>query len=157
MVLLLKEIVRLKQQGKSFEEVSEAIAAYSKHTRLFFAFRSLHNLAQNGRVNKLVAAAAGVLGISVLGTASEKGEIQSLGKARGDRRVIDGLLQEMKQAGWQGGRVSISETENPELAEKMKQAILTEHPHTEVEIHPVRGLCSYYCERGGLCIGCETV
>lgn len=110
MVLILEEIVRLKQQGKSFEEVEAAIAAYCRKTRLFFAFRSLHNLAQNGRVNKLVAAAAGVLNISVVGTASEKGEIESLGKARGERRVIESLMTELDKAGWKGGRVRISQT-----------------------------------------------
>jgi len=156
MRLLMEKIVQLKAQGLSFAETVEQVRAYSKQTRLFFAFRSLHNLAQNGRVSKLVAAAAGVLGISVYGTASEKGQIESMGKARGDKRVITSLLDAMTEAGFKGGRVCISHTENEELAQKLADAVLARVPGSDVVIYPVRGLCSYYCERGGICVACET-
>lgn len=156
MLLLAEKIRDLKAAGAGFEEVCEKVRAYSKTTRLFFAFKSLHNLAENGRVSKLVAAAAGVLGISVFGTASPQGQIESLGKARGDKKVIASLLSEMKKAGYCGGKVHISNSENADLAEKVKAAILTEYPNAEVDTYPVRGLCSFYCERGGIVVGLET-
>lgn len=156
MVLLLEKIRELKQLGATYEQVEREITAYSKKTRLFFAFRSLHNLAQNGRVNKLVAAAAGVLGISVYGTADDTGHIQSLGKARGENKVIAVLTDAMVKAGCKGGRFRISHTENEDLAQRLKQAILAMCPGADVIIHPVRGLCAYYCERGGICVACET-
>lgn len=156
MVLLAEKIISLKAEGASFREVTEKVSAYSKTTRLFFAFQSLHNLAENGRVSKLVAKAAGVLGISVCGTASSKGEIEPLGKARGDKKVISTMLQEMEKAGYRGGKVRISNSENEDLASKIRDAILTKHPNADITYYPVRGLCSFYCERGGIVIGLET-
>lgn len=156
MLLLAEKIRELKAAGKTFEEVEEAVHSYSKTTRLFFALKSLHNLAENGRVNKIVAAAAGVLGISVLGTASTVGQIESLSKARGDKKMIACLLGEMRKAGYQGGKVRISHSENEEFAAKIKAAIIADYPQAEVEYYPVRGLCSFYCERGGVVVGLET-
>lgn len=156
MVLLLEKIVELKESGKTFDEVEAEIKKYSASVRLFFAFRSLHNLAQNGRVNKLVAAAAGVLGISVYGTANEEGHIAQLGKTRGAKNVIASLIQQMNLAGCTGRRFRISHTENEKLAEDLQNAIKERYPDADIEIHAVRGLCAYYCERGGIVVACET-
>lgn len=156
MYLILEKIAELKNAGRTFEEVSSEIQYYCQKTRLLFAFKSLHNLAENGRVNKLVAKAAGVLKISVYGTASTEGEIQQLGKARGDKNVTAELLKEMLSAGYKGGKVRISHTENKKIALKMASVIRESYPSADILIYPVRGLCSYYCERGGMCIGLET-
>lgn len=156
MRLILEKIRDMKAAGCSFEEVADKMKTYPASVRLFFAFKSLHNLAENGRVSKLVAAAAGVLGISVYGTASDVGQIQSLGKARGDKRVIASLLEEMKKAGYKGGKVRITHVENKDIAEKMAEAIRNLYADAEILIYGVRGLCSYYMERGGMCVSCET-
>ena len=66
-VLLLEKIVELKKLGKSFEEVCEEIERYKDTLRLYFGLRSLHNLAQNGRVSKIVASAIGFMNIRILG------------------------------------------------------------------------------------------
>ena len=124
-------------------------------TRLFFALKSLHNLAQNGRVNKVIAAAAGALGISVLGTASVEGTLESSAKCRGDKKVIAGMLEEITKAGFQNGKVRISHVENLELAEKLRIALMERFPEAEILIYKARGLCSYYAERGGILVGVE--
>ena len=45
---------------------------------------------------------------------------------------------------------------NEELAGKLKQAVLGQFPGAEVIYYPVRGLCAYYVERGGIVAACET-
>ncbi|MDO5439801.1 MAG: DegV family protein [Erysipelotrichaceae bacterium] len=155
-VLLLLKLSELIRSGKDFETIDKEIREYQKHTRLFFAFISLHNLTQNGRVNKTVAAALSVLRISVTGTASEEGKISVTGKARGEKKVNAVLLTDMKKAGYAGGRVIITHVEHEEGAEHLKEAVLQEFPQAEVLIYPTRGLCSYYMERKGLVISCET-
>lgn len=55
----MEKLTELDREGKNFEEVVRLGCEYMKRTRLFFALKSLHNLAQNGRVSKVVAAAAG--------------------------------------------------------------------------------------------------
>ena len=88
MRLLMEKIVELKAQGKSFTEVCKEADAYLSTTRLFFSFQSLHNLAQNGRVNKVLASALGMLHISILGTATPEGVIEPIGKSRGENALI---------------------------------------------------------------------
>ena len=68
-LLILEKLEELTAQGLDFDQVVAAVEAYCKKTRLFFSLHSLHNLAQNGRVSKVTAAAVGVMNIRVLGTA----------------------------------------------------------------------------------------
>ncbi len=156
MRIMIEKIVELKKENYSFEEVCQYMKNYTDKHRLYFAFKSLHNLAENGRVSKLAASAANVLGISVWGTASEVGQIAPLGKVRGDKKVISSLLSQMEEDGYKGGKVRISQTENPELANKVMETIKEKYPNVDIMCYPVRGLCSYYCERGGIVIGCEV-
>ena len=153
--LLMEKLFSFERAGKTFEEIVRCGEKYLQTTRLFFALKSLHNLAQNGRVNKVIAAAAGTLGISVLGTASVEGTLESSAKCRGDKKVIAGMLEEITKAGFQNGKVRISHVENLELAEKLRIALMERFPEAEILIYKARGLCSYYAERGGILVGVE--
>ena len=155
-ILLLHRLAELVRQGSSFEEADRQIREYMHHTRLFFSFFSLHNLGQNGRVSKAAAAALCMLNIAVTGTASPEGTISVTGKARGNRKVISTLMKELEKAGFRGGKAVITHTENEELADMLKQAILKQYPFADIQIFPTRGLCSYYMERRGIVISCET-
>ena len=154
--LLIEKLVALKQSGSTFEEICAAGKEYLKHTRLFFAFKSLHNFAQNGRVNKAVAAAVGVLGISILGTASEEGNIAPRSKCRGEKKVISELLSMLEEAGYQGGKLRICHIENEPFATKVANAISEKFGTSDSLVYPAAGLCSYYGERGGIILGCES-
>lgn len=155
MRLLLERLVYWKKTGLSFEDISEKVEEYRSSTRLFFAFKSLHNFAQNGRVCKIVASAIGMLNISIMGTASEDGNIQPMSKCRGDSCVIEKLKAEMLKAGFMGGKIRICHIENEALAKSVGEAMKEIFPTTDLLIYPARGLCSYYGERGGIIIGCE--
>ena len=67
MLLLIEKLASLIREGKSFDEICAAGEEYLSSTHLLFILRSVHNLAQNGRVSKLVAGAIGILGIQILG------------------------------------------------------------------------------------------
>ncbi|MBQ9425956.1 MAG: DegV family protein [Erysipelotrichaceae bacterium] len=155
-VLALYELERLLKQGCSFEEADEKIRAYIRKSRLFFSFFSIHNLVQNGRVNKTVAAALSLLNISVIGTATQEGTIAVTNKARGEKKSLQILSDEMRKAGYEGGRAVITHTENEGAAQNLKDLVLSEYPDADIRIVPTRGLCSYYMERRGVVISCET-
>ena len=124
-VLLLEKIVELKKLGKSFEEVCEEIERYKDTLRLYFGLRSLHNLAQNGRVSKIVASAIGFMNIRILGTASKEGKIR------------------------------ICHVESAQLAQALEDQLRSEYGAIDIKTIPARGLCSFYAERGGFILGCE--
>ncbi|MBR3848619.1 MAG: DegV family protein [Oscillospiraceae bacterium] len=155
MKLIIEKAVELAVAGKSFEEVCEGALEYSKKTALFFLLKSMKNLANNGRVGRISATAAGLLGIRVLGKASDKGDLEPLDKCRGRSVIFKTIISRMKENGYCGGRVRIANCRNEEEACILRDAIIGEFPQAEIEIYPARGLCSFYAENGGLLIGFE--
>ena len=117
----------------------------------------MHNLAQNGRINKTVAAAIGLLGIRIVGTASEKGELEPLAKCRGDKKAVTEFIRQLKNLGFSGVKLRISHVENPELAKTLARQLKELWPQADILTYPARGLCSYYAERGGILLGAEFI
>lgn len=155
MRLLIEKLKEMIEEDLTFEEIVEKGQDYLKHTRLFFALKSLHNFAMNGRVNKAVASAIGVLNISIFATASEEGTIQQISKCRGEKKVVKSMIEHLENAGYHGGKVRISHADNLKLAHSVRDKILELYPHADIIVYPMGGLCTYYAEIGGLLVGCE--
>ncbi|WP_201330618.1 DegV family protein [Lactobacillus nasalidis] len=143
----------LKDDKLRFADLEARIAEYRTKTHLLFVLQSLRNLSLNGRVSPAVAKIAGVLKINLIGTASVDGDLEPLTKARGMKKALRELVKQMANMKYQGGRVVIDHCENEGDALKLKEMILAEYPDAEVSVRPMRGLCSFYAERGGLMVG----
>ena len=155
MRLLIEKLKEMIDEDLPFEEIVEKGQDYLNHTRLFFALKSLHNFAMNGRVSKAVASAIGVLNISIFATASEEGTIQQISKCRGEKKVVKSMIEHLENAGYHGGKVRISHADNLKLAHNVKDKILELYPNADIIVYPMGGLCTYYAEIGGLLVGCE--
>lgn len=155
MRLLIEKLKEMIDEDLPFEEIVEKGQDYLNHTRLFFALKSLHNFAMNGRVSKAVASAIGVLNISIFATASEEGTIQQISKCRGEKKVVKSMIEHLENAGYHGGKVRISHADNLKLAHSVRDKILELYPHADIIVYPMGGLCTYYAEKGGLLVGCE--
>lgn len=155
MRLLIEKLKEMIDEDLPFEEIIEKGQDYLNHTRLFFALKSLHNFAMNGRVSKAVASAIGVLNISIFATASEEGTIQQISKCRGEKKVVKSMIEHLENAGYHGGKVRISHADNLKLAHNVKDKILELYPNADIIVYPMGGLCTYYAEIGGLLVGCE--
>lgn len=157
MTLLTQKLHELLQADVPFEEVCRQMDAYSRdHTRLVFVLYSIENLVKNGRVSKIAGMAAGLLNLSIVAKATEKGEIGPIGKARGKKKGARLVLEEMEQQGYQGGKVILSHCQNPDGVEMIKETISEKYENVVFESMETRGLCSYYAERNGLMIGYEV-
>lgn len=155
MRLLIEKLKEMIEEDLPFEEIVEKGQDYLNHTRLFFALKSLHNFAMNGRVSKAIASAIGVLNISIFATASEEGTIQQISKCRGEKKVVKSMIEHLENAGYHGGKVRISHADNLKLAHNVRDKILELYPHADIIVYPMGGLCTYYAEIGGLLVGCE--
>lgn len=153
--LIAEKLRELIQAGKEFESIVSEITEYQKQTHLLFSLESLTNLARNGRVSPAVAAIAGVLGIRVVGKASDEGTLEQLHKCRGEHKALAAIYKEMKAHGYAGGKLRIAHCFNPNAAEALKLAVLAEYPAADIQIEPTTALCSFYAEVGGLMIGYE--
>lgn len=154
--LLIEKYRELIETGCTFEEIQERILEYLKQTHLLFSLESLSNFAKNGRVSPALAAAANLLGIRIVGRASDVGDLEPLHKCRGEKRAIGQLWECMQQSGYKGGKVRIRHSDNRNAAEILAGNIQNCFPGADIKIGVNRGLCSYYAERGGILVGFET-
>lgn len=155
MKLILEKLEEYILAGLDFDTIVERITEYGQSTGLLFLLESLRNLANNGRVSPLVANVAGILGIRVLGKASDVGDLEQLDKCRGSKNALDAVLRRLGSLGYTGGRLRISHCLNEGAAGQLASLVIAAYPGAEIEIYPCRGLCSFYAERGGLLIGFE--
>lgn len=157
MEILVDKAEELLTGGMEFEAVCEAVMEYKEKTGLMFSLESLTNLANNGRVSPVVAKIAGVLGIRVVGRASDKGQLDPMDKSRGEKKALAAIWQRMKELGYNGGKVKIDHCNNPGAAQQMKEIILEKYSSATIAIGITYGLCSFYAENGGLLVGFEKV
>ena len=153
-VLKLADLVR---EGRSFEEIVESITKYRESTGLLFMLKSLKNFANNGRVSPIVAKIVGFAGICIVGRASDVGTLEPSHKCRGEARSLDTIIADLEKMGLQRGKVSIGHCQNEGAALQLRAKILEKFAGAEVEIHALRGLCSFYAEQGGLLVGFEKM
>ena len=153
--LIVEEIARLASSGLPFEMVCAEVERYMQRTALLFQLNSLENLTKNGRVSKMAGMTAKLLGIHMIGIASDVGTVQPLHKCRGTEKTYRLVLQEMRERGFTGGRVILGHAFQEKGAEMMKNMILEEFPSARITVMPLSGLCCYYAEEGGLLVGFE--
>lgn len=155
MELILEKLQELMDAGHDFDTIDRLIREYMTHTHLSFSLASLVNFARNGRVSPLVAKMVGVLGIRLVGVASDVGTLEPLHKSRGEKKAMEALYDDMKERGFRGGKVRLAHCRNETYAKNLKALILSEFPQCDVTIIPCGALCSYYAEEGGLLVGYE--
>jgi fatty acid-binding protein DegV len=75
------------------DTIVEKIKEYQKHTHLAFSLECIRNLANNGRVNPAIAKIIGILGIRLVGKASNKGELEMTDKTRGSEKALGDVFK----------------------------------------------------------------
>ena len=96
-----------------------------------------------------------MLGIRVIGQASDAGDLEVLCKTRGEHGALERMVLEMKSHGLTNGRVHIDHCCNAAAAERLKHMVHAVFPEAKVEVGTCGALCSYYAEYGGLMVGYE--
>ena len=141
--------------GEAFEAIEEKVRAYMQKTHLMFSLQSLVNLARNGRVSHAVAKIASVLGICIVGKASDEGTLEPLHKCRGEKRALKTMYKTMKEMGFAGSKVRISHCLNEKGAQMVADMIRADFPDADIAMDCAKGLVCYYAEKGGMLISFE--
>lgn len=155
--LAVRKLEELVKANLTYEEICEKIQEYNKNTGLVFMLKSLKNFAANGRVSPLVAKLVGFAGICIVGRASDQGTLEPSHKCRGESKSLDTILSDLEKYGLKTGKVSIGHCQNEKAAEQLKAMIKEKFAKVTIEIHKLRGLCSFYAEKGGLLVGFEKI
>ena len=105
----------------------------------------------NGRMPPLAGTLLQTLGIRIVAEATAEGTIRVAKKARGEAHTARAIAQLMSDAkDCTGSHVIITHCQNPEGADRLRNAILDRLPVKAVEILPCRGLTSFYAMDKGL-------
>lgn len=157
LTLIVEKLEELIGDGKTYEEICAYMPEYQKKTGLLFMLESLNNFAANGRVSPAVAKIAGVLGIRIVGKASDVGTLEPTDKCRGEAKSLNAILRHLKESGLKTGKVLLAHCQNESAANTLKNMIETDLPGVTVKIGINLGLCSFYAEKGGLLVGFEKL
>ena len=155
LTLIIEKIEEYIGKGMPYDDICDNIKKYKEKTGLVFILKSLRNFANNGRVSPIMAKLIGITGIRVVGRASSKGTLEPKNKCRGDRRSLETLIDELEAEGFRSGRISIGHCQNESAAEQLKKMIMEKFMNIQVEMHKLKGLCSFYAEKGGVLVGFE--
>lgn len=155
--LMIEKIQELISSGNTYDEICDQISAYTQKTGLIFMLESLKNFAANGRVSPAVAKIVGLLGIRIVGKASDAGTLEPMDKCRGESKSLDKIIARLKEYGLKNGKVRIAHCRNQEAAVRLMEMIRSAFPGADVLIGECRGLCSYYAENGGILVAYEKM
>lgn len=154
--LIADKFKELADKGMGVDDTFDTLSDYAKnHLRIGFCLKSLNNLANNGRISPVVARFTQVIGIKIVGIFSEWGELQPTHKARGDRKAYDGMMENIINDGYKGGRVIIDHCDGMATALALRERIRESFPNANVIIGETTGICSFYAERGGIVFSYE--
>lgn len=159
MDLLIHKAVELIEENpnQSIEELAQKIQAYHENTHVAIMLESVKNLANNGRVSKLISAVIGMMGIRLIGTRTNEGTIELNHKVRGQARGIRAMVDDMVKNGYRGGRIYLNHILCESLAQEVSDEITKLFPDADIHINCGSALCSFYAETNGIIIGYETI
>ena len=155
--LIVRKLEQYIKENVPYEDICEKIIRYKEKTGLTFMLKSLKNFANNGRVSPAVAKIAGLVGICIVGKASDVGTLEPKCKCRGEARSLEAILSILESDGLNCGKVSIAHNQNESGALTLKRMIEDKISGAQVDVHELRGLCCFYAEPGGLLIGYEKM
>ena len=96
--VLVELAIRLREEGKSFEEISSQLEVMKKRIRLIALIDTLEYLIRGGRLSKGAGFVAEMLSIKPV-IAVQDGEVVVLGKARGSKNANNKLTELVRQSG----------------------------------------------------------
>ncbi len=104
--LLVLKACKLKEAGCSVFEIEEKVKEAIPHIKSALAFDSLDNLVKGGRLSKTVGAIGGLLDIKLILTIKD-GEMAVIDKARGRKKAIKAILNNIDKTGIKSEETSI--------------------------------------------------
>lgn len=90
--LLVIKACKLREQGKSAEEIYNEILTLRNHVRSVIVFSSLDNLIKGGRISKTAGIIGNALGIKLLIQVKD-GELDLADKVRGTKKAVKGTMK----------------------------------------------------------------
>lgn len=95
--LILYYAVKMKQEGKNMDEIISWILENRCHVCHVFTVDDLNHLHRGGRVSKATAVLGTLVNIKPMLHVDEEGRLTALGKVRGRKKSLSGLISMMEE------------------------------------------------------------
>ena len=152
-ILIVDELVRLINQGLSFDEIQTAITKYRDERDLYFILQRFDNLVNNGRMSRFAGLIASTLVIRPICVA-DNGEIKIAKKTIGIKNAIAKMVQMIseKTKDIENKPIIISHCYANEEVAMIKAELEKKCHFKEVRVVTTKGLCSYYALEKGVIV-----
>jgi DegV family protein with EDD domain len=151
--LLVKEAVRLREEGDTVDQITEKIRFNAEHMEHLFTVGDLDYLARGGRLSKASAFIGGLLSIKpVLDV--EDGKLVPIEKYRGRKKVFKRIIELMAERGDSLSEqvIAITHSDDLEAAEEMKALIIQNFHPKAVEIHLIGSVIAAHTGTGTIAV-----
>ncbi len=146
------KIQELEEEGLSFEEVVKKTDEYIASMNTFFVLETLETLRKTGRLSNIKAFVASTLNIKPVMGATEEGTIKQLSQARGMKRALSKMVEEMIRVtkNTEEKILAISHCNAPDKAAFVKDLIQKAAKFKNIIVVNTAGISSMYANDGGV-------
>jgi DegV family protein with EDD domain len=150
--LIALKLQELLPQLPSKEAIVRAVNRFIDNMKTYFVLERYDNLQKNGRLGRVKGSLASILNIKLLMGSDGNGNIALYAKPRGVTKVLEKLLTLIEESGKDtaGENLVISHCNNPNLAQRLADAIKERFHFAKIHIVPTGGLSSLYADDQGI-------
>lgn len=137
--LLVYHAAKMKEQGRTIDEVYDWVAANRNRLAHWFTVDDLNHLKRGGRVTGAAALVGTVLGIKPVLHVDDEGHLIPIEKIRGRRQSLDSLVQHMANAVEEpeSQMIFVSHGDSLEDAEYVAQQVREKFHVKDLKINPI--------------------
>ncbi len=152
--LIALKIAECEDKGMEFSQVVETVEAYIDGQNTYFVLETLDTLRKNGRLKGVKAVVATALNIKPVMGATPDGNIQQLGQARGIKKALAKLTEEVVKDLKDSKEkiLAISHCNCRERAEYVRDTLMKKADFRDTIILDTAGISSMYAADGGVIV-----
>ena len=152
--LIALKIAECEDKGMEFSQVVETVEAYIDGQNTYFVLETLDTLRKNGRLKGVKAVVATALNIKPVMGATPDGNIQQLGQARGIKKALAKLTEEVVKDLKDSKEkiLAISHCNCRERAEYVRDTLMKKADFRDTIILGTAGISSMYAADGGVIV-----
>lgn len=151
--LLVKEAVRLRDEGLSMRDIEQEIRTMASRMEHLFTVDDLDYLAKGGRVSKASAFFGGLLNIKPL-LHVEDGKLVPIEKHRGRKKVLRRMIEMMEERGMdlENQTIAISHGDDLATAQEFKEMIEETLQPKAIEIYQIGSVIGSHAGPGTIAL-----
>lgn len=135
---LVKEAVKLRDNGASLDEVVAAMQDLIPRLRSWVMADDLYHLARGGRISKTAATVGTLVNIKPIIDVDPEGQLRQVGKIRGKKKALKTLVTNtLTDFDPVYPHVMVGYSGEPDVAEEVKAELLQSNLITEVTLTPL--------------------